>query len=237
VLPVLPPLALLLASSIVERTQEWRGYGGTRSMPRRAMPVVVGSFLCGAFLVALGVLLYRAQPLLINVQPAYTAAASTVIVVLGALVILAAVSKAWRAAPAVLAVAAAIAFPAIQYGALSSGGDDTVQQMARLVSQHRTGGEAVGTYGMFVRNLVFYSGIKTTDIIDDEQARNFLGQSNRVLMVAPAEWIDRLEREHGVTVQRLAELPYFNEAGIRVRTLLWPDRSRDLARVVLAANR
>ena len=49
--------------------------------------------------------------------------------------------------------------------------------------------------------------------------------------------IDRLEREHGVKIQRLAELLYFNEAGIRVRTLLWPDRDRDLTRVVLVANR
>ena len=237
VLPVLPPLALLLAAAIVERTQEWRGYEGVRSLPRRALPVVVGSFLAGAFLVALGVLLYRAQPLLINVQPIFTTIAATVIVVMGALVILAAVSRNWRAAPAVLAIAAALTLPAIQYGALSSGGDDTVQQMARLVTHHRSASAEVGTYGVFVRNLVFYTGIKTTDIIDDEQARNFLKQDRRALMVAPAEWVDRLEREHGVKVHRIAELPYFNEAGIRVRTLLWPDRSRDLTRAVLVANR
>ena len=90
---------------------------------------------------------------------------------------------------------------------------------------------------MFVRNLVFYSGIKTTDVIGDEQAKNFLAQADRALMVAPAEEIDRLEREHGIKVQRLAELLYFNEAGVRVRTLLWPDPSRDLTRVVLVANR
>ena len=36
-------------------------------------------------------------------------------------------------------------------------------------------------------------------------------------MVAPAEVVDRLERERGVTLHRIAELPYFNEAGIRVR--------------------
>ena len=53
VLPVLPPLALLLASSIVERTQEWRGFDGVRSMPRRALPVVVGSLLSGIFFVTL----------------------------------------------------------------------------------------------------------------------------------------------------------------------------------------
>jgi 4-amino-4-deoxy-L-arabinose transferase-like glycosyltransferase len=237
ILPVLPPLALLLAAAIVERTQEWRGYEGVRSLPRRALPVVVGSFLAGAFLVALGVLLYRAQPLLINVQPIFTTIAATVIVVMGALVILAAVSRNWRAAPAVLAIAAALTLPAIQYGALSSGGDDTVQQMARLVTQNRSASGEVGTYGVFVRNLVFYTGVKTTDIINDEQASNFLRQPNRALMVATAESIDRLEREKGVTIRRIAELPYFNEAGIRVRTLLWPDPSRDLARVLLVTNR
>jgi hypothetical protein len=233
----LPPLALLLAAAIVERTQEWRGYEGVRSMPRRALPVVIGSFLAGAFLVALGVLLYRAQPLLINVQPIFTTITSTVVVVMGALVILVAVSRNWRAAPAVLALAAALTLPAIQYGALASGGDDTVQQMARLVTQNRSASGEVGTYGVFVRNLVFYTGVRTTDIINDDQARNFLLQTNRALMVATAESIDRLERERGVTIRRIAELPYFNEAGIRVRTLLWPDPTRDLTRVVLVANR
>jgi 4-amino-4-deoxy-L-arabinose transferase-like glycosyltransferase len=237
VLPVLPPLALLLSASIIERTQEWRGFDGARSVPRRALPVVVGSLLSGIFLCALGVLLYRAQPLLINVQPIYTAIAAAVVAVLGALVILTAVTAQWRMAPGVLAIAAAIALPTIQYGALASGGDDTVQQMARLVLQNRSANGQVGTYGVFVRNLVFYSGIKTTDIIDDEQARNFLAQENRALMVAPVEWIDRLERERGLKLHRIAELPYFNEAGIRVRTLLWPDPGRDLARVQLVANR
>lgn len=237
VLPVLPPLALLLASSIVERTQEWRGFDGVRSMPRRALPVVVGSLLSGVFFVTLAVLLYRAQPLLINVQPAFTTIAAGLIALAGAAVILMAVSSQWRSAPLLIALAAAVTLPAVQFGALSSGGDDTVQQMARLVGQHRHGHEAVGTLGVFVRNLVFYSGVKTTDVIGDDQAKDFLGQAERALMVAPAAEIDRLEREHGVKIQRLAELLYFNEAGIRVRTLLWPDRDRDLTRVVLVANR
>ena len=63
-----------------------------------------------------------------------------------------------------------ITLPAVQYGALSSGGDDTVRQMAKLVQQHRQAHEQVGTLGVFVRNLVFYSGIKTTDVIGDDQA-------------------------------------------------------------------
>lgn len=201
------------------------------------MPVILGSLLSGVFFVTLGVLLYRAQPLLINVQPVFTTIASCLIAIAGALVILTAVSKSWRMAPLVIALAAAITFPAVQYGALSSGGDDTVRQMARLVQQHRSGNEQVGTWGVFVRNLVFYSGIRTTDVIDDDQAKNFLTQNDRALMVAPAVEIDRLEREQGVKVTRIAELLYFNEAGIRVRTLLWPDRARDLTRVVLVVNR
>jgi hypothetical protein len=234
---VLPPLALLLASSIVERTQEWRGLYGVRSMPKRARPVIVGSLASGVFIVALAVLLYRAQPLLINVQFAYTAIAAIVIALAGVVVIVTAVSKNWRSAPIVIALASAVTLPSLQYGALSSGGDDTVRQMARLVQENRTAGEPVGTMGVFVRNLVFYSGIRTTDVITDEQARDFLLQSDRALMVVPVETLDRLEHEQGLKVRRLAELSYFNEAGIRVRTLLGPDPSRDLTRVVLVANR
>ena len=237
VLPVLPPLALLLASSIIERTQEWRGFDGVRSSPRRALPVVAGSLLSGLFFVTLGVLLYRAQPLLINVQPAFTTIAAALVVIAGAFVMLVSVSSQWRIAPLVIAIAAAVTLPAAQYGALSGGSEDTVRQMAQLVQRHRTAAEPVGTLGVFVRNLVFYSGIKTTDVIGDEQARNFLGQADRALLVAPVEQIDRLEREHGIKVTRLAELLYFNEAGVRVRTLLWPDPARDLTRVVLVSNR
>jgi 4-amino-4-deoxy-L-arabinose transferase-like glycosyltransferase len=237
VLPVLPPLALLLASSIVERTQEWRGHDGVRSRPRRATPVVVGSVLSGLFFVALGTLLYRAQPLLINVGSAYTLGAAAVIAAGGVLVIGVALSKAWRGGPVVITLVSAVTLLSIQFGGLSSGGDDTVRQMARLVQQNWTGSEGVGTYGVFVRNLVFYSGAQTTDLITDEQAQNFLAQPARAFIVAPAEVLDRLERERGVKLHRIAELPYFNEAGIRVRTLLWPDPGRDLTRVVLAANR
>jgi hypothetical protein len=88
-----------------------------------------------------------------------------------------------------------------------------------------------------VRNLVFYSGIKTVDLIGDDQIKNFLTQPHKALLIAPAAEIDRLERDHGVRLPRLAELRYFNEAGVRARTLLAPDPERDLTRVLLVANR
>lgn len=237
ILPVLPPLALLLASSIVERTQEWRGLDGARSRPRRATGVVVGSLLSGAFFIVLGGLLYRVQPLLINVAPIFTQVAAGVIATAGAVIVLVALSSQWRMAPVVIALAAAVTLPALQFGGLSSGREDTVRQMARLVQQQRTANEQVGTYRVFVRNLVFYARTQTTDIITDDQAFEFLSQPARALMVAPADIVDRLERERGLALVRIAELPYFNEAGVRVRTLLWPDPARDLTRVVLVANR
>ena len=150
---------------------------------------------------------------------------------------LTATSRNWRSAPIVLALAAAVTFPALQYGGLASGGDDTVRQMAQLVLAQRTAHEPVATYSAFVRNLVFYAHVKTVDIINDEQAWNFLGQTDRALMVAPVETIDRLERDRGLKLRRIAELQYFNEAGIRPRTLLWPDPAGDLQRVVLVSNR
>ena len=95
----------------------------------------------------------------------------------------------------------------------------------------------MGTYRVLVHNLVFFAHAATTDINTDDQAFEFMAQPGRALMVAPADLADRLERERGMRLVRIAELPYFNEAGVRVRTLLWPDPSRDLTRVVLVANR
>ena len=48
--------------------------------------------------------------------------------------------------------------------------------------------------------------------------------------------IERLEHRTGKHYQRLAEFAYFNEAGIRVRTLIQPEIDRDLTRVALVAN-
>jgi 4-amino-4-deoxy-L-arabinose transferase-like glycosyltransferase len=237
VLPVLPPLAILLAASILERTRDWRSLDGARVRLRRPLAVTMGAVGAGGLLVVLAVLLWRAQTLLINVAPSFTMAAAVVIALAGLAVVVVGVSGAWRQTPAVLALAAAVTFPALQYGALSGTGEDTVQQVARAVASARTAHEEVGTYDVFVRNLVFYTRFRTMDLIGDDQLSAFLASPNRVLVVAPAEAVDRMERDLKIPLRRLAEFPYFNEAGIRLRTLLQPDLSRDITRVVLISNR
>jgi len=237
ILPVLPPLAILLATSVLERTRDWRSLDGARVRVRRQSSVGAGAALAGGLLLALAALLWRASPLLINVAPSFTMAAAGVIGIAGLGVLVVGMSGAWRQTPVAIALAAAVTFPALQFGALSGTGDSTVEQVARVISGAGTGNEAIGTHHVFVRNLVYYAQTPTVDLITDEQLSAFLRQDDRVFVVASAEAIARLEQAEGRRYHELAELPYFNEAGIRLRTLLWPEPARDISRVVVVSNR
>jgi hypothetical protein len=175
------------------------------------------------------------QPLLVNVAPLQTTAAALVIGFAGIAVIAVGLSAAWRQLPAAMALSAAVTFAALQYGVLTGTGDDTVEQVARAVAAERRNGEAVGTHQVFVRNLVFYTRVPTIDLITDEQVVTFLHRTERVLMVAPSDAVARLEHAEGRRYKRLREFPYYNAAGIRLRTLIEPDAG-DLSRVLLITN-
>jgi 4-amino-4-deoxy-L-arabinose transferase-like glycosyltransferase len=235
ILPVLPPLAVLLASSIIERTREMRSIDGARRRPRPNGAVVAGCVLAGVLLMALAVSLYRALPLLLNVSSTLTLTAAITIAVGGAAVVLLSLTGAWRGAPGVLAFVAAVTFAVLPYGALPAPANSAVREVANLVRTARTADEAIGTYRVFVRNLGFYTGLKHTDLIHDEHIADWLSKNPRALIVMPAAEADRMEREGRVTFRRLAELPYFNDGGIRLRMLLQPDAARDVERVVLVA--
>lgn len=232
ILPLLPPLAILLASSIIERTSEWRSLDGARRRPRRDGAVVTGSILGGLVLVALGVLVYRARPLFLHVAEFNTMVTAGVIVGVGVLVVLVSLTAAWRSAPGVLALATAVSFAVLPYGTLAAAEDSTVRQLADRVRQAYQPGDAIGTYQVGVRNLVFYSRLKTTDIIHDEHLTDWLAKHPRALLVLGASDAARLEGG-GLAMQRLATIPYFNEGGIKARMLLWPDPATDVESAVL----
>ncbi len=232
ILPILPPLAILLASSVIERTSEWRSLDGARRRPRPNGAVVTGCLMGGLFLVALAGLLYRAQPLFLNVSSFNTLLVAGIVAVVGFAVIVVSFTSGWRSAPGMLAFSTAIAFAALPYGVLSAAQDSTVVQMADRVRAEYRPGDAIGTYQVFVRNLVFYTGLKHTDIIHDEHLVDWLSGNDRALVVMPEADADRLEAS-GLEMQRLVELPYFNEGAIRVRMLLWPEPAADIDAVVL----
>ena len=233
ILPILPPLAILLASSIIERTSEWRSVNGVRRRPGPNRAVATGCVLGGVFLVTLAVLVYRARPLFLNVGDVTTMIVSTVIGLGGMAVVIVSVTSGWRSAPGLLAFAAALTFAVLPYGVVSGAQHSSVVQMAARVREARTGPDiAIGTYKVFVRNLVFYTGLKHTDIIHDEHLKDWLAKNPRALVVMSADDADRLAAS-GLAMKRLSALPYFNEGGIKVRMLLWPDAATDLETVVL----
>jgi hypothetical protein len=130
-----------------------------------------------------------------------------------------------------------VALPALVFGVLAGGPDDTVQRVARAVVAARQGGEPVGVSRAFVRNLVFYTGVKQTDLIDDEQLTAFLSQAESALVVTPVDVLARVEAAGAPRATRVAEFSYLNEAGLRIRSLLWPDPARDVQRVLLVRTR
>jgi 4-amino-4-deoxy-L-arabinose transferase-like glycosyltransferase len=232
ILPVLPPLAILLASSIIERTSEWRSLDGARRRPRPNGVVVTGCLTAGLFLVTLSVLLYRAQPLFLNVSPVATWVAAGVVGVGGLAVILVSFSGGWRSAPGLLALVTALSFAVLPYGVLAPAGESAVVRMAEHVKAHAGSDASIGTYRVFVRNLVFYTGRKHTDIVHDQHLHDWLAATRRALVVMSKADADRLAAG-GLAMERLAAVPYFNEGSIKVRTLLWPDPALDLETVVL----
>ncbi len=236
ILPMLPPIALLLAASIRDRTREWRSLDGTRVTPRRDLAIVIGGISSGLLLLGLAALLYRALPLLVHVGDGYTMASAIVIGLGGLAVIITSLSRAWRSTPAVLALVAAIGLPALHFGALSATGDDTVQQVAHAVLTERRANEPVASYQVLVRNLVFYTGVQQGDLASEEQLRDYLSGPARVLAIVREDTLETLQRTHGVSARRLAEFSYFNEGGIRLRTLIWPNESEDIQRIVLVSN-
>lgn len=234
VLPILPPLALLLASSIVERTNAWQSRDGLRMRPRPDRIVVAGCLFAALVLLLLAGLVYRARELFLGVSPATAMVVTAVTGVAALALVVLCFTRAWRAAPAALAVATAIAFATLPYAVLPSSADAPVRKMAEMVRAAHTGNEVIGTYRVFVRNLVFYSGIVHTDIINDDHLRDWLAQHRRALIVMPSEDADRLEKQPWLTFERLGALPYFDDGSLRVGTLLWPDPKRDIDTVVLA---
>jgi hypothetical protein len=139
--------------------------------------------------------------------------------------------------PGHLAASAAALMVAVQFGALAGVRPEPVEDIAALVRMHARAGEGVGTYQVFVRNLVFYTHAKTTDLFDEGRALDFIKAPGRNLLVIRASDLPRLETLTGAATIRLGEVRYLNTANLRLRTLLAPIPEQDIERVLLVANR
>jgi hypothetical protein len=229
ILPVLPPLAILVGRTLVTRLDAAEAAG------RRHLGIAVAATASALAFLALAFLLLRARPLLFALSPLAGHIGAITIVTAGVVLL----SISWfgrqRWLPAAIAAAAAVTLVSLQFCVYSAAGLEPVQQMARHVTAIRTD-EPSGTYRVFVRNLVFYTGVKQTDLANEEEAIEYLTQPRRVLCVMPLAAFERFQQVHGLPLQRLASVVYFNPSAVRLRTLLKPNPERSLETVVLVAN-
>ena len=181
------------------------------------------------------VLFYRARPLIVMVPVLFQLAAMSAIGLAAIVALGSALVRRSRLVPGAIAIAGALLLGGLQYG-LSPAGRDPVQDMAALVSQHRTQRQTIGTYRVFVRNLIFYTGVRQTDLPSEQHVVEFLRASSPVLCVIGADELERIAGPHGLKTRVLGEVLYFNASAVKLRTLLDPDQARDLERVLLVTN-
>ena len=230
ILPVLPPIAMMLGAGIANRIDASSDRAASRELTL-ATAMTVCLFVSIAFLV------YRARVLFIAAYPAVTWAG--IILVSSAAISLAATAavRAWRVVPAVMAACAAVLLLTVEFGAFAGKRPEAVEEIAALVHANRFGGEPIGEYETFVRNLPFYTRIQQQPIADDTSAINFLKSDQRVFLVLHQEDLERLKTIGNVPLKTIGKVTYWNTAGVRLRTLLVPLPDEDLDTVVLVSNR
>jgi hypothetical protein len=186
---------------------------------------------------AMAVLLYRARVLAVSAYPLLTFAGIVAVTGAAAALLWVAATRAWARLPGVMAVAAATFLLTVQFGALSGRRPDAVEDIAAMIRVNRHGGEPVGEYDAFVRNLVFYTGFRQVQIFDDAGALAFLKSSERVFLVVHRPDLDRLKTMTDVPVNTIGAVTFLNAASVRLRTLLAPLPAQDLETIVVVSNR
>ncbi|HOC18212.1 MAG TPA: glycosyltransferase family 39 protein [Vicinamibacterales bacterium] len=232
ILPMLPPLTLAIAWWIRTATLGRQGAAGEQPALARWL-----GFASGGLVFTLAVLLWRAQPLLQNVSPARHLAGVAALAGTGVAVMAIAASRRWRLTPAAVAVAGAAIVLALNQAVLSERGAYPVERMARAVTAERGAGEPVGTYRVFVRNLIFYTGVEQEDLYSEARLHDFLDSPDRVLCVIREHDLLALEQSRARPYRRLRTVTYFDPATAKLRALLWPDPERELRTVVLISNK
>ena len=232
ILPVLPPLAIVLARSLVRTVHD--ASAGSRTACRL---LGVAAWTTAGLHLLLATVLLRAQVLLPDVPESAARAAALGLLAGGVALGVTAAQRAWGRLRLVMPAAAALLLLGVFVGVLSGARPEPVERMATRVAAARTAGEPVGVYGAFVRNLVFYTGTEQVPLYDEEQAVAFLRSGERVLLVARARNLPRLERLSGVALRALGEVRYLDTTALRFDVLLWPLPAQDVAVVRLVTNR
>jgi 4-amino-4-deoxy-L-arabinose transferase-like glycosyltransferase len=231
ILPVLPPIAMMVGGGIAYRIA---AASRDRAARRELTIATVGT---AAMFAATAALFYRARILFVSAYPMLTWI-GIVVVACAALALTVTVARSsWRSLPLVIPVSSALLWLTLHFGAFAGKRPEAVEQIAALIHANRFGGESIGEYETFVRNLPFYTRLKQVPITDDTSAMAFLNSTDRVFLVVNRRDYDRLKTQVGRPLNVIGEVTYWNTAGVRLRTLLAPMPEEDLDTVVLISNR
>lgn len=226
-LPLVPPLAMLLARAIIVRVS-------INAAHARDWLLVTCGLIAGFVMLTLALLISRLRPLV----DARASASGIAVAMVGiaAVVVFVATLRWPRHLPVVLAASGVVTLGAVQFGVLASGGVEPVERIAEQVTHPESQARRWASFDVFNRNLVFYTRQKQLALPDAQAVVDFLALPERVLLVIPADTLAKIEREYGIKTRRLAAERYFNPTGIKLRTLLGPDPQRDLDHVLLVSN-
>ena len=228
ILPILPPLAVLLARTLERRLAAGDG--------RRDPLLRAATSSIGILLVALGALLMRALPLIVMIAP--------VLVVVSAGAIIAAGVRCHRARlcravaphrhrrrhrrrcdtrrPAVRSLARGPR-PRAGYGRPGPPApprERAGRELPRVRAQPR-----------------LLHGHQAGRPLGPDELRAYLRSPSPVLLVVSADDLARIDRSDRLPTRVLGEVLYFNASAVKLRTLLRPDPGKDLDRVLLVTNR
>ena len=229
ILPVLVPLAMLLARTLMRHVEE----AGTGRVAARALRV--GTWTTAIALAVVALAFLRVQPVFINAHPlaAWIAVAATGVAALATAAV--AWSGRWWGLPPVMVLSAAAVMLGVHFGVLSGVRPEPVEQMAGLIRAHRAGSEPVGAYDVFVRNLVFYTRFPQTQVVD-ATAAEFLAAPGRLLVVRERD-LTKAQKASPVPLRELGRVHYFNAANLRLRTFLRAEPRDEVETVLLMTNR
>jgi 4-amino-4-deoxy-L-arabinose transferase-like glycosyltransferase len=229
ILPILPPLAILIARGILDRIA---AAPGTRGAGLRGP-----TWATAAVYALLAVLFARMQPLMINAYPAATWIGVCLVGCAAIALSWIAMTAAWRRLPTVAVVAATVVLVSVQLGALAGRRPEAVEQLAALIRTHRHANEPIGVADVFTRNIGFYAGAPRVELFDPKQVEHFLRSPHRVLLILRSADVKAAETASAQTLTTLGQAQYLNTANVRLRTLLWPDPLREIEMISLVSNR
>jgi len=231
ILPILPPLAILLARTIDERLKR------LASTKTYDWLFTASGVLAAGMTIALGIILTRAKPLIEIINPLGSDLAPVLIIGSGLGLIFSSFICKGRLIPYATILTSTITLLSFHYFVLSSTQPEPVQQLVQSVNENRHDQETVGSHSVMVRNLSFHMRGPIKDLSSEQDLTSFMRSSDRVLCVINEKQLELLRTSLETPPKKLAEFLYLNQAALKIGMLLWPKPDDDITTVVLVTNR